>query len=206
MFQPFSEHKHHGHQGCRPSGPFSWLPRERNQAHFARFGGRHGEHPFAQGFRGHSRERMFDGGELQLVLLDLLAAKPSYGYELIKALEEKLEGGYTPSPGVVYPTLTMLEEKGFATSTSEGGKKVFTVTEAGQAELVANKPRLDAIMDRLNRSGERFGRGRSPELMSAMGNLRGAVQAKLARGTMTAEQLRKIAEAIDAAAAAIDAV
>jgi DNA-binding PadR family transcriptional regulator len=215
MFQPFfAEHfgrreRHEHHHGCRPSGPFSWLPRERNDPRFARFGGHHGEHPFAgreRGFGGRERgfggrERMFDTGELQLVILDLLAQKPSYGYELIKALEDKLEGGYAPSPGVVYPTLTLIEEKGFATSTTEAGKKVFTVTDAGQAELTANRDRIHA---RLEQNGERFGRGRSPELMRAFGNLRGAVQAKLARGTMTPDQLKKIAEAIDTAATTID--
>ncbi len=212
MFHPYfaeqrGRHSHHEHSSCRPSGPFSWLPRERNDPRFARFGSRHSEHAFGHGFgpgHGRGRERMFDGGELQLVILDQLAQKPSYGYELIKALEEKLAGGYAPSPGVVYPTLTMLEEKGFATSSTEGGKKVFTVTEAGQAELAANRSRLDAINERLDQSGERFGRGRSPELMRAFGNLRGAVQAKLARGTMTPEQIKKIAEAIDHAATAID--
>jgi DNA-binding PadR family transcriptional regulator len=214
MFQSFAEQRGHGrpepheHRGCRPSGPFSWLPRERNDPRFARFGGYHGQHsPFGRGYGSPgSRERMFDGGELQLVILDLLAQKPSYGYELIKALEEKLEGGYAPSPGVIYPTLTMLEEKGFATSTTQAGKKVFTVTEIGQAELAANRARLEAISERLARSGERFGRGRSPELMRAFGNLRGAVQAKVARGTLTKDQLKKIAEAIDTAARTIDTV
>ena len=75
------------------------------------FGGPHdrGERGFGSG-----RERMFDAGDLQLIILQQLALKPSYGYELMKAIEERLSGGYTPSPGVVYPTLTMLEERGLA--------------------------------------------------------------------------------------------
>ena len=86
------------------------------------------------------------------------------------------------------------------TSATEAGKKVFTVTETGNAELAINRARLDAIHERLESSGERFGRGRSPELMRAFGNLRGAVQAKVARGTLSQDQLKMIAEAIDHAA------
>ena len=93
-----------------------------------------------RGFGGGGRERLFDSGELKLVILHLLQEKPSYGYELIKAIEERLSGGYAPSPGVVYPTLTLLEEEGNATvSTSEGNKKLYTVTEQGQQYLKTNQ-------------------------------------------------------------------
>jgi hypothetical protein len=92
------------------------------------FGGRHGGfghgfgREFGRGF-GEGRERMFDAGEIRLVILRLLSAEPSYGYQLIKTMEARLGGGYTPSAGVVYPTLTMLEEEGLIAATLTDGKK-----------------------------------------------------------------------------------
>ena len=95
------------------------------------------------------RRRMFEGGELRLVLLKLIADEPRHGYELIKAIEDLTEGEYAPSPGVVYPTLTMLDDMGFiAQQQSEGAKKAFAITDAGTAELEANKE----LVDTLNRS------------------------------------------------------
>src|SRR6204780_3626791 len=104
--------------------------------HWRGFGGR-GE-GFEHGFGG-GRERFFDTGHLRLVILQLIAEKPSYGYEIIKAIEERLSGGYAPSPGVVYPTLTLLEEEGYATSSTEGNKKLYTVTELGTEYLKSNQ-------------------------------------------------------------------
>src|ERR1700754_2743671 len=80
-----------------------------------RFGGRHGH---AGGHHG-GRRRLFDHGDLRFILLSMIAAKPAHGYDLIKALEERMGGGYSPSPGVIYPTLTMLEEQGYASLTLE---------------------------------------------------------------------------------------
>jgi DNA-binding PadR family transcriptional regulator len=150
---------------------------------------------------------MFDAGDLQLIILQQLAEKPSYGYELMKAIEERLSGGYTPSPGVVYPTLTMLEERGLAeVQSSEGNRKVYAVTEAGQAELAANADRLRAITERLEHSGKAFRRERSPEIIRAYSNLGDAVRLRMVREGLTPEQVKKVAEAIDAAAKAIDAI
>ena len=165
--------------------------------------GGHGGRGF--GFGGGRSGRLFDGGDLKLVILKLIADKPSYGYELIKAMEERLAGGYAPSPGVVYPTLTLLEEEGLATvATSDAGKKVYTVTDAGRAELTAKERRLAEIFERVEHAGRGFRRGRSPEIMRAFMNLRNAVQARVAREGLTGEQIAKMAEAIDAAAQAID--
>ena len=150
---------------------------------------------------------MFDAGDLQLILLQQLAVKPSYGYELMKAIEERLSGGYVPSPGVVYPTLTMLEERGLAeVQSSEGNRKVYAVTEAGHAELAANAERLHLITERLEQSGKAFGRERSPEIRRAYMNLGEAVRMRMVREGLTPEQVKKVAEAIDAAAKAIDAI
>jgi DNA-binding PadR family transcriptional regulator len=169
---------------------------------FEGFMGRHG-----RGFGGGDRERLFDSGELRLVILNLVAEKPSYGYEIIKAIEERLSGGYAPSPGVVYPTLTLLEEEGYATvSSAEGSKKLYTVTELGAEYLKTNQATVKAIFGRMEQAGKAFGRGRSPQIMRAMMNLGFALKMRAGQGNLSPEQTRKIAEAIDAAARAIDEV
>ena len=177
----------------------------RGDRHRGRFG-RHGDGPWQRGFGG-GRERFLDPGDLQLILLQLLAEKPSYGYELIKLIEERLSGGYTPSPGVVYPTLTLLEELGFAeVQATEGSRKVYAATEAGRQELASSADRLKQITERLDHTGQSFKRGRSPQIMRAFGNLGEAVRIRMHRGELTQDQITKIAEAIDTAARTIDTV
>jgi DNA-binding PadR family transcriptional regulator len=172
------------------------------------FGGHRGGHGgFGRGFGrefGQGRERMFDAGEIRLVILRLLSSEPSYGYQLIKTMEARLGGGYTPSAGVVYPTLTMLEEEGLIAATEASGKKVYSVTEEGLKYLEANKERVGQLFERLEETGRGFRRGRAPELMKAFMDLRGAVASKVWRGNATPEQIKKVAEAIHAAAKAID--
>jgi DNA-binding PadR family transcriptional regulator len=170
------------------------------------FGGPMG-HDRGFGGGGGGRERHFDNGELRFVILQLIADKPSYGYEIIKAIEEKLSGAYAPSPGVVYPTLTMLEEEGFAVvSSTEGSKKLYAATEQGVEYLKENKVVLKAIFGRMEQAGKTFGRGRSPQIMRAIMNLRYALKIRTERANLSPEQIRKVAEAIDAAARAIDEV
>jgi DNA-binding PadR family transcriptional regulator len=181
---------------------------EHRRHHEERHRGRHhgwGEFlgRFEGGFGG--RERLFDNGQLRLVILHLVAEKPSYGYEIIKAIEERLAGAYSPSPGVVYPTLTMLEEEGYATvASTEGSKKLYTITERGAEYLATNQPTVRAILGRIEQAGKIFGRGRSPQIMRAIGNLKLALKMRTARGGLSTEQIGKIADAIDAAARAID--
>ena len=154
---------------------------------------------------GFGRERLFDAGDVKLVILKLLSEEPSYGYQLIKRMEERLGGGYTPSAGVIYPTLTMLEEEGLASaSATEGNKKVYSATAEGLEYLKANAGRVEQLFERLEEAGRGFRRGRSPEIMKAFMDLRGAVIARMWRRNATPEQIRKIAEAIHAAAKAID--
>jgi DNA-binding PadR family transcriptional regulator len=199
MFEHLREMHREHHEHCHQEG--------RHRHRFGGFGGRWAgadlgpDHGFGQG-RG---ERLFDGGQLRLVILQLIAEKPSYGYELMKAIEERLSGGYAPSPGVVYPTLTLLEEEGLATvQAAEGNKKLYAATDAGRAVLKENSVILKAIFGRMEQAGKRFGRGRSPQIMRAMMNLKMALGMRTGRGDLNAEQLSKIAEAIDAAARAID--
>jgi DNA-binding PadR family transcriptional regulator len=178
---------------------------DRHHARFGRHGGPHG--PWERGFAG-ARERFLDPGDLQILILQLLADKPSYGYELIKSIEERLAGGYAPSPGVVYPTLTLLEERGFAevVGPAESGRKVYAITEAGRKELADNSARLREITERMEHTGHAFRRGRSPQIMRAFRNLGEAVRLRMFRGDLTPEQIAKIAEAIDNAARTIDNV
>ncbi len=155
--------------------------------------------------RGFGGGRLFDAGDLKLVILKLLSEQPSYGYQLIKTMEERLAGGYTPSAGVIYPTLTMLEEEGLASaSTSADNKKVYTVTPAGLQFLEENKQRIEELFARLEEARGGFERGSRPEIMKAFMNLRGAVMARVFRGNATPEQIKKIADAINSAAKAID--
>ncbi len=158
---------------------------------------------FERGF-GTGRERVFDNGELRLVILQMIAEKPRHGYEIIKAIEERLANAYAPSPGVVYPTLTMLEEEGYATVAAvDGSKKLYAATESGQEYLKANQPLLKAILQRMEQTGKAFGRGNSPQIMRAMMNLKLALRLRVEQGNLNADQVRKVAEAIDAAARSI---
>jgi DNA-binding PadR family transcriptional regulator len=164
--------------------------------------GRHG-----QRFGGDFGGRLFDNGELRFVILQLIAEKPSYGYEIIKAIGERLSGVYAPSPGVVYPTLTMLEEEGFATvAATDGAKKLYTITDAGREELKSKKALVDVIFARIEKVGLAFGRGRSPQIMRAMHNFKLALKLRFAQGELTKEQISRIAEIIDAAAKGIESV
>jgi len=173
---------------------------------YHRFGGRWGGDQrgrFDRGFGG-APGRLFDAGEMKLVILKFLSEQPSYGYQLIKTMEQRLSGGYTPSAGVIYPTLTMLEEEGLVEASVENNKKVYSLTADGREYLGKNKGRVDEIFLRLEEAGRSFERGRSPEIMKAFHNLRSAVDARTFRASVTPEQIRKIVEAINAAAKAID--
>jgi DNA-binding PadR family transcriptional regulator len=166
------------------------------------FWGRHGNR-----FGGEMGGRLFDHGELRFVMLQMIAEKPSYGYEIIKAIGEQLSGVYSPSAGVVYPTLTLLEEEGLATVTSaEGGKKLYAITDAGRQELKANQALVDAIFQRIQKVGKAFGRGRSPQIMRAMHNFKLALKLRFAQGDLNKEQISRIAEIIDAAAKQIESI
>lgn len=133
--------------------------------HDGRRGGRFGEDG---GFRGgHGGRfgggRVFAHGELKLVLLGLIAEHPRHGYELIRTIEEMFDGNYAPSPGAVYPTLTMLEEMDYASvEAGDGGKKRYHITAAGQAFLEDNKVAVDAAMTRMAQAAKMYARMSAP--------------------------------------------
>ena len=165
------------------------------------------EHRFGRHWRGafEPREgRMFDSGDLRLVILALVAEKPRHGYEIIKALEERVGGGYSPSPGVVYPTLTLIEDMGYATAAQDqGGRKLYTLTAEGEAYLAANRALVDAIFARLDGANETRG-GDFASLVRAMENLRMAVRLRMRRRDASPIQIQTIADALDAAAKVIE--
>jgi len=157
----------HGHGRGRWRGGHGW-------------GGRHG---FGGGDFMRAG-RMLAQGDLRLIALTLIAEQPRHGYDIIKQLEERTSGWYSPSPGIVYPTLTYLEEAGYLTSQADGAKKLYTITDAGRGYLEENREIIEAVMSRLAYIGKkaehvrrRFGeeensRGSSPLVQAALDNLR----------------------------------
>jgi DNA-binding PadR family transcriptional regulator len=157
------------------------------------------------GMRGSGRRRAFEQGDLRFVILKLVADVPRHGYDIIKAIEESFGGTYTPSPGVVYPTLTLLEDQGFATVTpGEGSRKLYTVTIEGRSFLDANKATVDALFARMDEVRRAFGGGLAPEIRRAVQNFRTAFELRLERGPLNAEEIAAIARAIDTAAAEVE--
>lgn len=152
--------------------------------------------------------RFFAHGDLRLVILHLIAEKPRHGYEIIKAIEDQVGGAYSPSPGVIYPTLTLLEELGYVTvSTADGSaKKLHEITPQGQAFLEANRPALDALLARMAESSRVLGDGPAPQVVRAMENLKLALRLRLSRGPLSAEQADAMAAALDAAASAVERI
>lgn len=148
--------------------------------------------------------RLFGSGDLRYVILQLISEKPSYGYEIIKSIQERLGGMYAPSPGVVYPMLTMLEEMGYATVVSEGARKLYTITEEGSRALAENKSIVDAIFARMDRTRTEHGGERAEQIERAVANFRLALRMK--KGPLTMEQIHAITDIIDAAAKQIERV
>jgi DNA-binding PadR family transcriptional regulator len=171
-----------------------------------------GSGPFGRGFgggpgghHGGRRGRMFDQGDLRLLILHLTSEKPRYGYDIIKAIEERLSGLYSPSPGVVYPTLTLLEEMGLIVAQTADGKKLFAATEQGRAHLAANQPAVDALLERMATAGAAYGGG-APPVLRAIENFKTALRLRLARGPLSEEQIKALAAELDGAASRIEAI
>jgi len=142
------------------------------------------------GGRAFGRGRKLASVDLQLLILGLLGEKPYHGYEIIKALEERTKGFYTPSPGMVYPALTYLEEIGHATVEQDGTRKRYHISDEGRRHLEANRATADAMFAQFERVGEKMERVRraveavgdeargSEELLEARRDLRAALRDK----------------------------
>lgn len=148
----------HGH--CESDGG-RWAVGRHRRGRFGGygFGGRHGMGG-EMGPEDLRAGRMLAQGDLRLIALALIAQEPRHGYEIIKLVEEKTADWYSPSPGIVYPTLTYLEEAGYVTVSSEGSKKLYTITDDGRAYLAEQRDVADAILKRLAAVGERMARMR----------------------------------------------
>jgi len=148
---------------------------------------------------------MFGSGELRLVLLKLIADAPRHGYDLIRAIEEHTGGEYAPSPGVVYPTLTMLDEMGLIDEQkAEGAKKQFAITEAGTAHLAENAEQVAGLMGRLTEMGAARAKGDRAPIKRAVGNLMAVLANRFFHGEMDDEMLHKVAAILDEAAQKIE--
>ena len=189
-----------------PDGPFG--PRGPFGAGGS-FGGS-GKGGWDRQYRGRRRGRMFGQGELRLVLLKLIADEPRHGYELIKAVEEMTAGSYAPSPGTVYPTLSLLEDEGAIREVAGGDepRKAFEATDQGRAELEERKDEAEALTERLSEHGERHAeRGRAfatPEMFRALGNLAQVVKIKARKGSLGEDSVAQIVDLIDEMARKIE--
>ncbi len=151
------------------------------------------------------RERMFGPGELRLVLLAMLAEEPRHGYELIKALEEMTEGAYSPSPGIIYPTLQMLNDEGVvAAQESEDSRKLYQATETGLAELEDRADELEDLWQRLGRKAERARPTASADLFRSLGNLATVITNRASKDGMSSVDKDKVVDLIDELARRIE--
>ncbi|MEF2266620.1 PadR family transcriptional regulator [Janthinobacterium sp. LS2A] len=148
-------HHHHGHCGQHHhhhgEHRHEYSMHGRGPRGFDERGDGMGGGPGGRGGRGERAERVFGRGDLPLIVLALIEISPRHGYEIIKAIEERCGGAYAPSPGAVYPTLTLLEEQDHVTSSeSASGKKLYTITDLGRAYLDENRAQVDGILARLD--------------------------------------------------------
>ena len=211
--------RHHGHfqqpgryrgqaRACADFDPALFAGARHHRGGFGRFGFMGGMGMGPESFRG----RKMGSVDLRLVLLTLLAERPSHGYELIKALEDRSGGFYSPSPGMVYPALTWLEEVGYTSVTAEGAKKLYQLTAEGRAYLAQHQQAADAILSQLDQIASKLGRireafsgfeedadtGGSSEMWLARRELKEALHG--ARGASAADKARIAAILKEAAA------
>jgi len=206
-FQGPGRHRRQGHP-CGDFDPALFAGGRHQRGGFGRFGFMGGMGMGPESFRG----RKMGSVDLRLVLLTLLAERPSHGYELIKALEDRSGGFYSPSPGMVYPALTWLEEVGYTSVTAEGAKKLYQLTAEGRAYLAQHQQAADAILSQLDQIASKLGRireafsgfeedadtGGSSEMWLARRELKEALHG--ARGASAADKARIAAILKEAAA------
>ncbi len=208
--------KHYRHMESRERGetarePFGRFGRRGDERRLHGEGqrgfGRHGRRGFGRpgeaAGEGGGRRRMFEGGELRLVMLLLMKAEPRHGYDIIREIEARTGGAYAPSPGAVYPTLTLLEELGQVEARPAEGKRLFAVTPAGLAHLNANQAEAEAALARLDALGRQDEALETGPVHRAMANLKAALRQRLAGGS-DKDIVFAVADAIDEAARKIE--
>jgi len=155
-------------------------------------------------FEREHHSRLFEKGDLKFVILDLLKDKPAHGYEIIRALEDRFHGFYSPSAGSVYPTLQLLEDMGYVSSSEQDGKKVYTIANAGKEFLKERSEKMDKIKEHMHDWCGEGHHGEMHEIMHEMGHLAKSVMRKAHK--MDKEQLSVIREIITRAERDIDAI
>ncbi|WP_324743505.1 PadR family transcriptional regulator [Tsuneonella sp. CC-YZS046] len=195
-----SGHNRRGRGGHRSGdGLFEGFGRGRDQARH------HAHHNEGEGHR--RRKRLFDPGALQLLLLKLIADRPRHGYELIREIEERSHGGYSPSPGVVYPALTFMEEAGWiAVEVADSARKSYQATEAGLAHIEAHADEIAAAETRLASLARMRERTDAAPIRRAMQNLKTAIFDRLSHDKVERETVLRVAELIDDAARQIERI
>lgn len=180
-----------------PSGPFG--PRGPFGEGNGKRGGKHRSR----------RRRMFAPGELRLLLLHLIAEEPRHGYELIKAVEEMTGGNYSPSPGTVYPTLSLLQDEGLIREVDgDEARRAYAATEKGRGELKDRADEIESLVGRIE--GQRRHRAKSgkafatPEMFRAVGNLATVLKNRAKSGQLDEDTIREIVDLVDELAKKIE--
>ena len=183
---------------CRRAGR-GWAPFGFD-SEFAAFVGRMAGHLRGGPFRA----RFFAHGDLKFVILSLLEERPRHGYDIIKAIEEKSGGMYSPSAGTVYPTLTLLEEMGFAhSSADESGKRIYEITDTGRAHLAENRGTVDDIFSRISRAGAGLTSDAMQDMNRAFGRMARTVYSHASHRLDDHDFLHGVTKIIEEASAAI---
>ena len=168
------------------------------------FGDDRGDRGFRGGGRG-GRRRMFGSGELRLVLLKLISDSPRHGYNLIRAIEELTGGDYAPSPGVVYPTLSLLVDEGMVEQLDEPGvRRAYAATDEGRTHLEENKDEVEALFERLQEVSSAKDGKRHPPIGRAIGNLMTALRQRVSHDGFDDALVHEITEILDEAARRIE--
>jgi DNA-binding PadR family transcriptional regulator len=199
LFEADAAGSAHGHQGRRGR------PDCRGRWGWDAFGDWGGGPPRGRSHWRGRAGRLFEQGDLKYVILRLLEEKPRHGYEIIKELESRFGGSYAPSPGTVYPTLTMLEDLGYARVVpEEGGKKIYEITDEGRQHLAEHSSTVDDIFERIARFVSGFTDSPMMELNSAFQRLAKATYKTATSHIQDKERIEKIRDIIQRAAAEID--
>ena len=207
----------HRHQGCGPRGRFEISLPEGLMAMRGGRGWQGNWGPFHFDFgdegwsggrgRGRRARRMFESGELRLVLLKLIADEPRHGYDLIRAIEELTGGEYAPSPGIIYPTLTLLQDMGLIEEAAgEGPRKAFQATDEGRTHLEERAEEVEGLLERLSDIKPRNEHSAGPAIGRAVKNLMTALSHRVGRDGLDEELLLEIAAILDEAAQRIERV
>ncbi|MFK3707266.1 DNA-binding PadR family transcriptional regulator [Raoultella sp. BIGb0138] len=159
--------------------------------------GEHGEHGRRGGGR---RQRFFGHGELRLVILDILTRNASHGYELIKEIENLTQGNYSPSPGVIYPTLDLLQDQGLIAVEEENGRKKIAITEEGSRLHADNQEQLGQIQARMQARMVGYELRKNPQMKRALENFKAVLDIKVNQQPSSDAQLKQIIAIIDRAA------